>query len=589
MTFKDPTWDDLSWDEEDTETVYPKDYIEWTINSIISSDPQVVLKKVQAIADEVGKNYHWHHEEPVWTVRDHAAAQSWQIKGKIETPFYEDEWAMVAILRAISGHLPFLACTARDLDGEFMLNEVADELLKTLLIPEATNHRVFIYRGYLHVIPESVKVGDVVQGLQALKESTQAPEAIEQCIFTRADQCLAQPKHAVNLRLPPNAIAILHHRPWLANMAVNALSADSPDDLDLSYAGQQQNHFCPTEKMFTVPVAISRPAFAALACRPFDPLPVSSWSFSSNSGSELSKRAQMDMGNTAHVLGMKMAVGLDILRWRRPELFFASPEDDSDTDEEAFDASLMVPSRLPEEESLHWMEEDIDTKTTSLLQDDFLQGTNKPGKIASHFLNKKSNMTKESIKTESDDQLTSTDYESDSEEDASFLDSNSECDSFDQEKELIERELLEAIKYDPDLFMRVTELCKLNDDDPEYQKLFQKLSKIDIRDVVERGKNAEQKGMADLSESAKKELEDYKANKAKQLNEKSTVESEDSSDSSGSEEIELYTPTMEVLKKKGFNPTVTSDCEDSEDCDYIDMAGKLQQISLDASQQAKKQ
>ena len=489
----------------------------------------VLRDEMDVLVKDLSKDYFWHRQEPVFTVKDHLANRACPhlIHGRFEVgDCIEDEWMLVDMLLSITTQFG-VAATVHDLDGDFLLIEAADEL-PAWVQPETAANRVFIYHGSVHIVPEEVPVRSVLDGIKALGQKTQASAAIQTIIRDRAGQARQQPKHRARVLLPELAFAVLSSAPHLTSRAIDALYYRSVDD-DV-YRGLAKNMFKPTEKMVASTLVFSRTAFAQLACQPFLPPPLSAWS-------------RVAMHGVAEELGMKLSCGLDILNHQHPEML--QPY--------LTDAPLLEPDNTPED-SLRWM--DIDEQTFDA---DFFVPSG-PAEVAArfeHFMAQPSNIL---------------DGISDATDDFGSSREDSEGSGGDEnDAGLEEREILEAIKNDPDLLMRLLEKWALPEDSVEYRELFDKLRKLDVPANAE---GLRQKGLADLSEDAKREVENYK-NRAREQRLKRTEldnEADVASDeqSTTDDETEIYSPSFQNFKANHCNVQAKGADSSEEDNDTVE-------------------
>lgn len=496
--------------------------------------------RIDAFVKDLAKDYFWHRQEPVFTVKDHLAncACPHLIHGRFEVgDCVEDEWMLVDVLLNATAQFE-VAASVHDLDGDFLLIEAADELPEWIQ-PEAVANRVFIYRGSVHIVPKEVPVRSVLDGTRALGEETQASAAIQATIRDRAGQARKQPKHRARVVLPELAFSVLSSAPHLTSRAIDALYYRSVDD-DV-YRGLARNTFKPTDRMITSTLVFGRTAFAQLACQPFLPPPLSAWS-------------RVAVHGVAEELGMKLSCGLDILNHQHPEML--QPHLSS--------AVLPEPDYTPED-SLRWM--DIDEQTFDA---DFFVPSG-PAEVAARF---ERFMTQPSSMLDGISDTTS-------DLDSSHSDTGEGSEDEEDGEGLEEREILEAIKNDPDLLMRLLEKWALPEDSPEYRELFDKLRELDVPAKAE---GARQKGLADLSEDAKKEIDEYKDRVREQRLKRTEADTEadEMGRSSSDDETEVYSPSFQSFKARRCSLPGSEACSSEEDTDPVEEY--MQQLDAELSE-----
>ena len=490
------------WSEQD---VPLSEFVEYHLYSISRTTPlQGVLGSIKQACDELCLDYFWHRQEPLFVLKDRPTLP--HIHGKFETgDSVEDEWMMVYVLMQLTRLFPDIVATVRDADGEFLLIETAEVLPKWLDKVDASINRVFIKEGKVVIIPKCIKVASMTDALNNISTTENYP-LIQEQVETRAIEAHEQPKHHARLALPEKAWRMIHMDPSLSSKAVDALYGG---DSELQYKAQASN-ILPPKDMIQTTVKFSRSAFAQLACQPFEPLPVSEWS-------------KAPRGTSSEGLGMRLVCGLEMLC---TSLDVAIPE-------------VPVPPNEQPEDALEWMELDEST-----FEEDFLK-SNPVDRIAEKF--ERSMGTFDSDESGTDASEDSFLMENLSDIDASDEDDRSEDDTF------LEREILEAIKNDPDLLMKIVEKSGLDPDSSEYADLFERLR---LTECTAKQKGSRQKGLADLSAESKTEIEEYKRRIEESRRKRAEPENEEvdnepiCKESSSEEETEIYSPSFKDIYSK---------------------------------------
>ncbi|XP_060097203.1 protein ecdysoneless homolog [Heteronotia binoei] len=237
----------------------------------------------------------------------------------------EDEWFIVYLLREITKEFPELVARVDDNDGEFLLIEAADYLLKWLN-PENSINRVFLHHGEMCVIPltnfpekETLLPATNLTILQALKLlSTHsgdfvAAKSIRAAVYKRISgypekiqTCL----HQAHCYLPAGAAAVLKQRPGLVSAAVQAFYLRDPIDLK---ACRIFKVFLPETRIMTS-VTFTKCLYAQMVQQSFVP--------DRRSGYSLPSRSHPDY--KAYELGMKLAHGFEILCSKCSSVFYDS-------------------------------------------------------------------------------------------------------------------------------------------------------------------------------------------------------------------------------------------------------------------------
>ncbi|KAJ1904950.1 hypothetical protein IWQ60_012368, partial [Tieghemiomyces parasiticus] len=160
----------------------------------------------------------------------------------------EDEWFIVFLLRRLSTAYPQLAVTVTDSDGQFLLIEAA-EAIPEWLTPQNSAHRVYLYRGDLHIIQSGTSSADhgtegtdltLSEGLTVLAtepSATRASDAVQRAVFSRlVDYPRAIRTHnqfRTRCYVPHRVAHLLYHQPQLLAAAVEAFYLRDPVALRL--------------------------------------------------------------------------------------------------------------------------------------------------------------------------------------------------------------------------------------------------------------------------------------------------------------------------------------------------------------------
>ncbi|KAI9598745.1 SGT1 protein-domain-containing protein, partial [Syncephalis fuscata] len=187
----------------------------------------------------------------------------------------DDEWFIVFLLREISQQHLDAVVEIRDNDGEFLLIEAA-AYLPGWLEPDTSEHRVFIYRGELHIIPLDIADQNTVPSIAMALDA----------ILQRYPKAAQQNIHRARCIVPrPNC------------PAVEAFYTRDPIGMKACY---QMARFPPSSSVM-VSIPFTRALYAQLVHQQFHP--PKSFRLPPPSSSDF-KAAE---------LGMKLACGFEIL------------------------------------------------------------------------------------------------------------------------------------------------------------------------------------------------------------------------------------------------------------------------------------
>lgn len=295
---------------------------------------------VQAYVSELLPNFIWHRdsfEVKVAKDIDSAAARDnkWMLEGRMRVgDSIDDEWCVVWILREISKKWDF-AITVMDSDGEFLLIEAA-EVLPSWVKPSNSENRVWIYSGFLHLIPfqhisapgkpkrrrkfpgskDSDDEGDIVgddleeylaidDALKLVRDATvetRAPRTVENTVWQRTSGYPAAARshvHTTKAYLPLDIARALSVHPSLVQKPVETFY--TRDAVQLR-AAHRMTRFPPHSAVLTT-IKLTRPAYAQLVGQKFFP-PKIFGCFKEREGSDVWRWRDT---------GMKLACGFEMI------------------------------------------------------------------------------------------------------------------------------------------------------------------------------------------------------------------------------------------------------------------------------------
>ncbi|KAJ2299459.1 hypothetical protein IW139_001708 [Coemansia sp. RSA 353] len=104
----------------------------------------------------------------------------------------DDEWLAVWLLREATREYDELIVSVRDSDGEFLLAEAAMHI-PHWITPENSEHRVYIYRNQLHIVPlsagsENIGINDALAAVMDSGVFTLASAPAAAAAFSRLDE-----------------------------------------------------------------------------------------------------------------------------------------------------------------------------------------------------------------------------------------------------------------------------------------------------------------------------------------------------------------------------------------------------------------
>ncbi|XP_062552582.1 protein ecdysoneless [Armigeres subalbatus] len=219
----------------------------------------------------------------------------------------QDEWFIVSLLFHLTRRIPGLLARVVDSDGEFMLIEAAEHLPRWAN-PERCEGRVFIYDGGLFLIgtedqKEAFAMDRVVQELKSETRSKWAvAEEIQSCIDDRIKDFpdkIEEHHHRATLYVPVGVAAALKENPQLISAAVLAFCNRDPIDLKACRAMR----FFPPENCVYTSAVFTKCLYAMLMHSNYLPDRRTGWSIP----------LANDSNHKAHMLGLKLACGFEIL------------------------------------------------------------------------------------------------------------------------------------------------------------------------------------------------------------------------------------------------------------------------------------
>lgn len=208
----------------------------------------------------------------------------------------------------LTRRIPGLLARVVDADGEFLLIEAAEHLPRWAN-PERCEDRVFIYDGELYLVgaedqKDAFPMERVMQELKATETRSKwvVSKNIKSCIDVRTRDFpdkIEENHHRANLFVPVGVAAVLKENPQLVSAAVLAFCNRDPIDLKACRAMR----FFPPESCVYTSAVFTRCLYAMLVHSNYLPDRRTGWSLPLAS----------DPNHKAHMLGLKLACGLEIL------------------------------------------------------------------------------------------------------------------------------------------------------------------------------------------------------------------------------------------------------------------------------------
>uniref|UniRef100_A0A7S1PIQ5 Uncharacterized protein n=1 Tax=Percolomonas cosmopolitus TaxID=63605 RepID=A0A7S1PIQ5_9EUKA len=250
--------------------------------------------------------YYWHFQTPQInfdTLQGHFSVED----------DMSDEWFFVNQILKYTAEMD-QDCVAEltDSDGEFLLIEGAVHLPEWAE-PETIENRSFVYRGKLHIIP--LDVAKIIESpekgadiLRANSSKTEASKKVQRAITKRITLSgVDKSTHTAKVVLPHKVAQVLKVDPRLLAMAVYAFVNRDEEIPELS------TRFMSKEKTFDsveMMIPFTRCLYAQLYHQAFSKQPI-----------EAFKCDPKDPEFHANDVGMKIAMGMDLLYQDNPELW----------------------------------------------------------------------------------------------------------------------------------------------------------------------------------------------------------------------------------------------------------------------------
>lgn len=445
--------------------------------------------------------------------RWHDRGMQWKLVHGLRSPFQsflsasvcfgdaiEDEWFCVKLLLDFTEQRKDVVATIFDSDGDFMLIEAAD-VLPAWLEPETSENRIFISDGKVQIIMQNKCPSnpDLQTALKLVRAGgCEASQAIQSIISKRA----AEPQflHKTRLRLPERLIKLFNYNEALIGPALSAFYNRAPEDMRIC---TEMPHFNPGKTggpLHLTTFALTRIQFAQLACQEFV--------------APANENVNFQMENVedpiAAELGMKLTCGMEILLAKQEQVYLEfSPCTENVSIQQLVDvfdfSSELILNNEPAE-SLDWMRVD-EVDLQEQLNATFSKLSMNPEEEQELLdaWTEEFDGTKEKV---NDMKKQVSELDSVVEKMKSMLQSVSTFEGLDleaqsededsessEDEDFIEREIFEAINFDPDLLMKIVEAnAHMGADNTEFLAKFKEFQAKNEN----RAPSGKQKGLADI-------------------------------------------------------------------------------------------
>ncbi|WJX61853.1 hypothetical protein P8452_46906 [Trifolium repens] len=225
----------------------------------------------------------------------------------------DDEWFTVFLLFHISQHFPSLSIRLWDSDGEFLLIEAAFHLPRWLN-PDASDNRIFLHNGHIHIIPRnrlpSPSLMDSLNFLRTSESESRASEPVQTAVMNRIKDYPDRARknmHTVRVRVPVSVARVLKHEPCLISLAVEGFYDRDIDAMKFAAKMEKFLEKGKEEELVCISVKMSRAMYAQLVQQTFRAPKIYP---------ELPGRDRREEYAEAE-LGLKIACGLEMMYQQR--------------------------------------------------------------------------------------------------------------------------------------------------------------------------------------------------------------------------------------------------------------------------------
>ncbi|XP_058054224.1 protein ecdysoneless [Anopheles bellator] len=323
------------------QSIREDDFVEYFLFPAGTTDPtdvelencegslEQLLQDVNRIAEEFCGPYIWHRDgfRMVPRPKDNsrllieaATGENGPDATKLPSHLYgishvgdniQDEWFIVALLYRLTERIPGLVARVVDADGEFLLIEAAEQLPRWAT-PETCEGNVFIVDGGLRMLEPQTATGTDCSptDMEAAIAAVRGPEGRKFCVTEEVARCvrdriedfpskISEHHHRATVYVPVGVAAVLRENPQLVAPAVLAFRNRDPIDLKVCRAMR----YFPPECCVYASVTFTKCLYAMLSQSRYLPDRRTGWTVP----------PATDANHKAHLLGLKLACGFEIL------------------------------------------------------------------------------------------------------------------------------------------------------------------------------------------------------------------------------------------------------------------------------------
>lgn len=460
-----------------------EDKVQYFIFPSAKDDCAKLLEDMQKFVKPLINGYIWDLEEFKLEIRNRPILGSFLFGSLLIGDTLEDEWLAVYLLFKISEAYPHLVIHVSDQDGEFLLIEAAD-YIPDWLDPENSENRIFICKGKLCILPinqfpKMLLLKTAIETVRADPFAYFASKEVQECIkkrITRFEGDKSRFLHRANAIVPIWVAAILKENPSLISKALTAFANRGDKPIIL---------YKPDAVKVETLVTFSRTQYAKLAWMPFFPpkeypMPTTADNISPTTYLKFDR-------------GFKLAAAFSMIR---SSINIPSDLDEGNPQKYAIEGKgesdlwlEIDPEELEENPNAHLIDpEDFAEAVDAYKAKEKLK---KENRLNDDIDGIQSFMEKMSF-YEGIDMDSADDYDED--EDSNDEDEDEESDYEDED--FIELEILETLKHDPDLLMRIIEMnAHSGFDNDEIKTLMEKMQKLTEKAT---SSGTRKKGLADI-------------------------------------------------------------------------------------------
>lgn len=266
----------------------PDDTIEYVIyildsqltDAQIRSRLSVVLQAANTLIKKYLKDYIWQRDEFKLALKREDG--TWLLRGRSNFgDSSADEWLIVYLMRELSKQYPDAWMRVSDTDGEFLLIEAANALPKWLN-PEIAEHRVWINKGELKIIPMEKNTSSsrnltVKQALAAISSTPStlihSPLIEEEAFYRIRDhpKAISDTLHHSVITIPRKVAYILHEKPSYISAATEAFYLRDPIALRPLQKDSPSALTFPPSDFISTSIAFTKVGYAQLKSQEFPP------------------------------------------------------------------------------------------------------------------------------------------------------------------------------------------------------------------------------------------------------------------------------------------------------------------------------